>query len=161
MLEGVWRGDSWPSREASPDPAPAPSPQLLKEFLHLDLTAPIPGASPEETRQLLMEGSLRMKEGKDSKVTLGAAPWAAPLPCPPGPAGLDHPFPGTSWAEPVGLSCPVRWAAIQQLVTLWDDHLPAVCALQTAVWPQPVGVMWLLGAGRGTPYQQAGNRPLH
>uniref|UniRef100_A0A8C6W186 Pleckstrin homology domain containing, family G (with RhoGef domain) member 5 n=1 Tax=Nannospalax galili TaxID=1026970 RepID=A0A8C6W186_NANGA len=42
--------------------------KLLKEFLHLDLTAPIPGASPEETRQLLLEGSLRMKEGKDSKV---------------------------------------------------------------------------------------------
>nr|KAF6378943.1 hypothetical protein mMyoMyo1_009816 [Myotis myotis] len=42
--------------------------KLLKEFLHLDLTAPIPGASPEETCQLLLEGSLRMKEGKDSKV---------------------------------------------------------------------------------------------
>uniref|UniRef100_A0A2K6JTT4 Pleckstrin homology and RhoGEF domain containing G5 n=1 Tax=Rhinopithecus bieti TaxID=61621 RepID=A0A2K6JTT4_RHIBE len=42
--------------------------KLLKEFLHLDLTAPIPGASPEETRQLLLEGSLKMKEGKDSKV---------------------------------------------------------------------------------------------
>ncbi|KAM9241518.1 pleckstrin homology domain-containing family G member 5 isoform 2-T2 [Dugong dugon] len=42
--------------------------KLLKEFLHLDLTAPIPGAPPEETRQLLLEGSLRMKEGKDSKM---------------------------------------------------------------------------------------------
>ncbi|KAM4872824.1 pleckstrin homology domain-containing family G member 5 isoform 2-T2 [Thomomys bottae] len=42
--------------------------KLLKEFLHLDLTVPIPGASPEETRQLLLEGSLRMKEGKDSKM---------------------------------------------------------------------------------------------
>nr|XP_036855528.1 pleckstrin homology domain-containing family G member 5 isoform X3 [Manis javanica] len=42
--------------------------KLLKEFLHLDLTAPITGASPEETRQLLLEGSLRMKEGKDSKM---------------------------------------------------------------------------------------------
>nr|XP_021499936.1 pleckstrin homology domain-containing family G member 5 isoform X4 [Meriones unguiculatus] len=42
--------------------------KLLKEFLHLDLTAPMPGASPEETRQLLLEGSLRMKEGKDSKM---------------------------------------------------------------------------------------------
>ncbi|XP_026241841.2 pleckstrin homology domain-containing family G member 5 isoform X2 [Urocitellus parryii] len=42
--------------------------KLLKEFLHLDLTAPIPGASPEETRQLLLEGSLKMKEGKDSKM---------------------------------------------------------------------------------------------
>nr|KAF6360187.1 hypothetical protein mMyoMyo1_011139 [Myotis myotis] len=41
--------------------------KLLKEFLHLDLTAPIPGASPEETRQLLLEGSLRM-EGKHRKM---------------------------------------------------------------------------------------------
>ncbi|XP_063091472.1 pleckstrin homology domain-containing family G member 5 isoform X2 [Cavia porcellus] len=42
--------------------------KLLKEFLHLDLAAPMPGASPEETRQLLLEGSLKMKEGKDSKM---------------------------------------------------------------------------------------------
>ncbi|KYO17324.1 pleckstrin-like proteiny domain-containing family G member 5 isoform B [Alligator mississippiensis] len=42
--------------------------KLLKEFLRLDLTAPIPGASPEDTRQLLLEGSLKMKEGKDSKM---------------------------------------------------------------------------------------------
>lgn len=68
-----------------------PHPQLLKEFLHLDLTAPITGASPEETRQLLLEGSLRMKEGKDSKVTPGApcptlALWArTTLWGPPGP----------------------------------------------------------------------------
>uniref|UniRef100_A0A8I3PWY5 Pleckstrin homology and RhoGEF domain containing G5 n=1 Tax=Canis lupus familiaris TaxID=9615 RepID=A0A8I3PWY5_CANLF len=58
--------------ESDPDlsapPPPCPHRQLLKEFLHLDLTAPIPGASPEETRQLLLEGSLRMKEGKDSKM---------------------------------------------------------------------------------------------
>lgn len=43
--------------------------QILKEFLRLDLTAPIPGTSPEETRQLLLEGSLKMKEGRDSKVS--------------------------------------------------------------------------------------------
>ncbi|NXW50051.1 PKHG5 protein, partial [Nyctiprogne leucopyga] len=42
--------------------------KLLKEFLRLDLTAPIPGTSPEDTRQLLLEGSLRMREGKDSKM---------------------------------------------------------------------------------------------
>ncbi|XP_075406633.1 pleckstrin homology domain-containing family G member 5 isoform X4 [Tenrec ecaudatus] len=42
--------------------------KLLKEFLLLDLTVPIPGAPPEETRQLLLEGSLKMKEGKDSKM---------------------------------------------------------------------------------------------
>lgn len=50
-------------------PCACTPPQLLKEFLHLDLAAPMPGASPEETRQLLLEGSLKMKEGKDSKVT--------------------------------------------------------------------------------------------
>ncbi|XP_012577510.1 PREDICTED: pleckstrin homology domain-containing family G member 5 [Condylura cristata] len=42
--------------------------KILKEFLHLDLTTSILGASPEETRQLLLEGSLRMREGKDSKM---------------------------------------------------------------------------------------------
>ncbi|NXJ57762.1 PKHG5 protein, partial [Spizaetus tyrannus] len=42
--------------------------KLLKEFLRLDLTAPIPGTSPEDTRQLLLEGGLRMREGKDSKM---------------------------------------------------------------------------------------------
>ncbi|XP_042333842.1 pleckstrin homology domain-containing family G member 5 isoform X4 [Sceloporus undulatus] len=42
--------------------------KILKEFLQLDLTAPIPGTSTEETRQLLLEGSLKMKEGKDSKM---------------------------------------------------------------------------------------------
>ncbi|NXV73950.1 PKHG5 protein, partial [Atlantisia rogersi] len=42
--------------------------KLLKEFLRLDLTAPIPGTSPEDTRQLFLEGSLRMREGKDSKM---------------------------------------------------------------------------------------------
>nr|XP_020655642.1 pleckstrin homology domain-containing family G member 5 isoform X2 [Pogona vitticeps] len=42
--------------------------KILKEFLHLDLTAPIRGASAEESRQLLLEGSLKMKEGKDSKM---------------------------------------------------------------------------------------------
>lgn len=39
----------------------------------------MPGASPEEIRQLLLEGSLRMKEGRDSKVTLGA-PTLEPFP---------------------------------------------------------------------------------
>ncbi|XP_067423168.1 pleckstrin homology domain-containing family G member 5 [Emydura macquarii macquarii] len=42
--------------------------KILKEFLRLDLTAPIPGTSPDDTRQLLLEGSLKMKEGKDSKM---------------------------------------------------------------------------------------------
>lgn len=41
----------------------------------------MPGTSPEETRQLLLEGSLRMKEGKDSKVTSGYPPYSlVPLP---------------------------------------------------------------------------------
>lgn len=61
--------------------------QLLKEFLRLDLTAPIPGTSPEETRQLLLEGSLRMREGKDSKVrTMRDGGSLGPGPCLPAPA---------------------------------------------------------------------------
>lgn len=74
-----------------------------------------------------------MKEGKDSKVTLGATPWAGPLPRPRWPCRFGPPFLGTSWVEPVVLSCPVSWAVIQELVTLWslrDDYLPAVYALQ-------------------------------
>lgn len=39
----------------------------------------MPGTSPEETRQLLLEGSLRMKEGRDSKVTPGHPPYS-PVP---------------------------------------------------------------------------------
>ncbi|KAK1203726.1 PKHG5 protein, partial [Pygoscelis papua] len=58
------RIDAYEVVEGSTDEAD----KLLKEFLRLDLTAPIPGTSPEETRQLLLEGSLRMREGKDSKM---------------------------------------------------------------------------------------------
>ncbi|XP_042637125.1 pleckstrin homology domain-containing family G member 5 [Orycteropus afer afer] len=60
----VSRIDSYEVVEGSNDEVD----KLLKEFLQLDLTVPIPGASLEETRQLLLEGSLRMKEGKDSKM---------------------------------------------------------------------------------------------
>ncbi|XP_058160518.1 pleckstrin homology domain-containing family G member 5 isoform X5 [Dasypus novemcinctus] len=60
----VGRIDAYEAVEGSNDEVD----KLLKEFLHLDLAAPIPGASPEETRQLLLEGSLRMKEGKDGKM---------------------------------------------------------------------------------------------
>ncbi len=42
--------------------------QALKEFNRIDLTAPMIGTSPEATRQLHLEGALRMKEGKDSRV---------------------------------------------------------------------------------------------
>uniref|UniRef100_A0A670ZKU1 Pleckstrin homology and RhoGEF domain containing G5 n=1 Tax=Pseudonaja textilis TaxID=8673 RepID=A0A670ZKU1_PSETE len=42
--------------------------KILKEFQRLDLTGPIPGTSREETRQLLLEGPLKMREGKDSKM---------------------------------------------------------------------------------------------
>ncbi|XP_078414145.1 pleckstrin homology domain-containing family G member 5 isoform X2 [Cetorhinus maximus] len=42
--------------------------KVLKGFCRLDLTAPMLGTSPDDTRQLLLEGSLRMKEGKDSKM---------------------------------------------------------------------------------------------
>ncbi|XP_061152532.1 pleckstrin homology domain-containing family G member 5 isoform X1 [Syngnathus typhle] len=42
--------------------------KILKEFNHFDLMAPMRGTSPEETRQLHLEGALRMKEGKDSRM---------------------------------------------------------------------------------------------
>lgn len=42
--------------------------RALKEFNHFDLMAPMIGTSPEETRQLHLEGALRMKEGKDSRM---------------------------------------------------------------------------------------------
>ncbi|XP_030078378.1 pleckstrin homology domain-containing family G member 5 [Microcaecilia unicolor] len=42
--------------------------KILKEFCKFDLTSPMLGTSPDDTRQLLLEGSLKMKEGKDSKM---------------------------------------------------------------------------------------------
>lgn len=42
--------------------------QILKEYNRFDLMAPMRGTSPEEIRQLHLEGALRMKEGKDSRV---------------------------------------------------------------------------------------------
>ncbi|XP_067227078.1 pleckstrin homology domain-containing family G member 5 isoform X1 [Chanodichthys erythropterus] len=42
--------------------------KALKEFSRIDLMAPMIDTSPEETRQLHMEGALRMKEGKDSRM---------------------------------------------------------------------------------------------
>ncbi|KAI9515643.1 hypothetical protein NQZ68_023293 [Dissostichus eleginoides] len=42
--------------------------KILKEFNHFDLMAPMRGVSPEETRQLHLEGTLKMKEGKDSRM---------------------------------------------------------------------------------------------
>lgn len=42
--------------------------QILKEYNHFDLMAPMRGTSPEEIRQLHLEGPLKMKEGKDSRV---------------------------------------------------------------------------------------------
>ncbi|XP_033942639.1 pleckstrin homology domain-containing family G member 5 isoform X1 [Pseudochaenichthys georgianus] len=42
--------------------------KILKEFNRFDLMAPMRGVSPEETRQLHLEGTLKMKEGKDSRM---------------------------------------------------------------------------------------------
>lgn len=61
---------SVPSDADSPLPPPF---QILKEYNHFDLMAPMRGTSPEEIRQLHLEGALRMKEGKDSRVK--AARW--------------------------------------------------------------------------------------
>ncbi|XP_041655381.1 pleckstrin homology domain-containing family G member 5 isoform X2 [Cheilinus undulatus] len=42
--------------------------KILKEYNRFDLMAPMRGTSPQETRQLHLEGALRMKEGKDSRM---------------------------------------------------------------------------------------------
>ncbi|XP_051915360.1 pleckstrin homology domain-containing family G member 5 isoform X2 [Hippocampus zosterae] len=42
--------------------------KILREFNHFDLMAPMRGTCVEETRQLHLEGALRMKEGKDSRM---------------------------------------------------------------------------------------------
>ncbi|XP_028266265.1 pleckstrin homology domain-containing family G member 5 isoform X1 [Parambassis ranga] len=42
--------------------------KILKEYNRFDLMAPMRGVAPEETRQLHLEGALRMKEGKDSRM---------------------------------------------------------------------------------------------
>ncbi|XP_040910556.1 pleckstrin homology domain-containing family G member 5 isoform X3 [Toxotes jaculatrix] len=42
--------------------------KILKEYNRFDLMAPMRGISPGETRQLHLEGALRMKEGKDSRM---------------------------------------------------------------------------------------------
>uniref|UniRef100_A0A4W6FWD7 Pleckstrin homology and RhoGEF domain containing G5 n=1 Tax=Lates calcarifer TaxID=8187 RepID=A0A4W6FWD7_LATCA len=42
--------------------------KILKEHNRFDLMAPMRGISPEETRQLHLEGALKMKEGKDSRM---------------------------------------------------------------------------------------------
>lgn len=42
--------------------------KILKEFSHFDLMSPMRGTCAEETRQLHLEGALRMKEGKDSRM---------------------------------------------------------------------------------------------
>uniref|UniRef100_A0A8C9TQP0 Pleckstrin homology and RhoGEF domain containing G5 n=1 Tax=Scleropages formosus TaxID=113540 RepID=A0A8C9TQP0_SCLFO len=42
--------------------------RILREFNYFDLMAPMKGTPTEETRQLHLEGALRMKEGKDSRM---------------------------------------------------------------------------------------------
>lgn len=43
-------------------------PQNLRPFSKLDLMIPMMGVAPEHTRQLLLEGPVRMKEGREGKV---------------------------------------------------------------------------------------------
>ena len=43
--------------------------QLVSEFCKLDLTCPVPGCGQQETRILLLEGALKLKD-RDSKVPL-------------------------------------------------------------------------------------------
>ncbi|KAM8927132.1 pleckstrin homology domain-containing family G member 5 [Pelodytes ibericus] len=58
------RIDSYEAVDSSTDEVD----KILKEFCRLDLTTPMLGTSPDDTRQLLLEGSLKMKEGKDSRM---------------------------------------------------------------------------------------------
>ncbi|KAM4704086.1 pleckstrin homology domain-containing family G member 5 [Rhinophrynus dorsalis] len=60
----ISRIDSYEAVDSSTDEVD----KILKEFCRLDLTTPMIGTSQEDTRQLLLEGSLKMKEGKDSKM---------------------------------------------------------------------------------------------
>lgn len=60
----ISRIDSYEAVESSSDEVD----KILKEFCKLDLTAQMIGTSADDTRQLLLEGSLKMKEGKDSKM---------------------------------------------------------------------------------------------
>ncbi|XP_078281373.1 pleckstrin homology domain-containing family G member 5-like isoform X2 [Rhinoraja longicauda] len=64
LAEIISRIDSYEVVDGSSDEVE----KVLKEFCRLDLTAPMFGTSPDETRQLLFEGSLKMKEGKDCKM---------------------------------------------------------------------------------------------
>ncbi|XP_036389813.1 pleckstrin homology domain-containing family G member 5 isoform X2 [Megalops cyprinoides] len=42
--------------------------KILREYSRFDLMAPMKDISPDETRQLHLEGALRMKEGKESRM---------------------------------------------------------------------------------------------
>ncbi|XP_072888083.1 pleckstrin homology domain-containing family G member 5-like isoform X2 [Hemitrygon akajei] len=64
LAEIISRIDSYEVVDGSSDEVE----KVLKEFCRLDLTAPMLGTSPDETRQLLLEGNLKMREGKDSKM---------------------------------------------------------------------------------------------
>ncbi|XP_067873355.1 pleckstrin homology domain-containing family G member 5-like isoform X2 [Heterodontus francisci] len=64
LAEIISRIDSYEVVDGSSDEVE----KILKEFCRLDLSAPMLGTSPDDIRQLLLEGSLRMKEGKDSKM---------------------------------------------------------------------------------------------
>ncbi|XP_072101046.1 pleckstrin homology domain-containing family G member 5-like isoform X4 [Mobula birostris] len=64
LAEIISRIDSYEVVDGSSDEVE----KVLKKFCRLDLTAPMLGTSPDETRQLLLEGNLKMREGKDSKM---------------------------------------------------------------------------------------------
>lgn len=59
-------------RGRQPCPAPRSSPphvpQNLRPFCTLDLTSPMLGVASEYIRQLLLEGPVRVKEGREGKV---------------------------------------------------------------------------------------------
>lgn len=71
-------GLGWRGRPAwHPDLLPVSPvlfPQSLRPFSTLDLMTPILGVAPEHTRQLLLEGPVRVKEGREGKVRARVPP---------------------------------------------------------------------------------------
>lgn len=60
-------------QEVHGSPIQSPNPLLcvlqnLRPFSNLDLMSPMLGVAPEHTRQLLLEGPARVKEGREGKV---------------------------------------------------------------------------------------------
>lgn len=75
---GRTRSCSWPGSPGSLPSTLTPPlcvPQNLRPFSTLDLTSPMLGVASEHTRQLLLEGPVRVKEGREGKVRVLRTEW--------------------------------------------------------------------------------------